>query len=198
MQLATALFVSPVIIFLSLIADAFSLPTLLMKPSSEMAHKYQFQANNLTSEQVEAMIYAVNLVFSKYDEKWKGTSITLLDLMIMHRVKFRLTDNLHDLRCVGKLDSREALANVQEYNLSKLLSTKCSIPDESGKFKLGRINVDVMFAIYKDAKLYNYADIVIRKIKMGTLRDQITEKENNSHSGLKQEDEPRALSEMQY
>jgi len=34
----------------------------------------------------------------------------------------------------------------------------------------------MIYLIFKDADLYNYVDILMRKIKMGTLREEIAQK----------------------
>ena len=67
--------------------------------------------------------------------------------MIMHRKIYSLIDNLHDLCCRGTKDYRESLANVQDYNMTKILSRKCSIPDTSGDVKLSKVDFNIMYAI---------------------------------------------------
>ena len=71
------------------------------------------------------------LVFSKifyrdFTQNFAGKGMTLIELMIMHRRIFSLIDNLHDLCCRGTKDYKEALANVQDYNMTKILSRKCA------------------------------------------------------------------------
>lgn len=48
--------------------------------------------------------------------------MTLNALMIMHTKIFSIIENLHDLCCRGTKDSKQALANVQDYNLTKILT----------------------------------------------------------------------------
>eukprot|EP00356_Strombidium_inclinatum_P001658 CAMPEP_0170511426 /NCGR_PEP_ID=MMETSP0208-20121228/66301_1 /TAXON_ID=197538 /ORGANISM="Strombidium inclinatum, Strain S3" /LENGTH=148 /DNA_ID=CAMNT_0010794969 /DNA_START=1719 /DNA_END=2165 /DNA_ORIENTATION=- len=148
----------------------------------------------MTPDQIETMQRAFKVIFESYETKWKGKQVTLLFLMEMHRSKFRLIDNLHDLICLGNLDARSALSNVQEYNLSKFLSTKCSMPDPSGEFKLGRVDIGMVYTIFKDADLYNYADIVMRKLRMGRLADEIKAKEDKPESEKADKSKPRELS----
>ena len=57
-----------------------------------------------------------------WGETFKGTFMTLIELMQMHRIIFSLIDNLHDLMCRGNKDYKEALSNVQDYNMTKILT----------------------------------------------------------------------------
>jgi len=61
--------------------------------------------------------------------------MTLLELMVMHTKIFSIIENIHTLFCKGTKDSIEALSKVQDYNMTKILTKKCSIPDKSGDFK---------------------------------------------------------------
>jgi hypothetical protein len=80
-------------------------------------------------------------------DKFRGTHMTLIELMNMHTKIFSLTENLHTLFCRGTKDAKEALSNVQDYNMTKILTRKCSIPDKSGDFKEGRCELDVIHAV---------------------------------------------------
>jgi len=73
--------------------------------------------------------------------------MTLIELMIMHRKIFSIIDNLHDLCCKGKKDVKEALANVQDYNMTKVLTRKCSVPDLSGDIKEARCDFNIIYSI---------------------------------------------------
>jgi hypothetical protein len=55
--------------------------------------------------------------------------------MEMHTRIFEIIDNMHDLVCRGTKDYKQALANVEDYNMTKILTRKCSIPDRSGDIK---------------------------------------------------------------
>ena len=68
-------------------------------------------------------------------EKFKGKNMTLIELMEMHRIIFSLIDNLHDLVCKGTKNYKQALQNVQDYNMTKILTRKASIPERSGEYK---------------------------------------------------------------
>jgi len=96
--------------------------------------------------------------------------------MGIHLKAFRIIQNLHDLACIGSKDSKEALSNVQDYNMTKIFSQKCSIPDRQGVHKNAVCDMDMIQIFQKDISLYNYIDSLLRKIKLGTLEDQIKEK----------------------
>jgi hypothetical protein len=59
----------------------------------------------------------------------------LASLMEMHVKIFKIVDNLHDLTCRGNKDSKEALSNVDNYNMTKIFTAQCGIPQESGRHK---------------------------------------------------------------
>lgn len=92
-----------------------------------------------------------------------------IELMVMHRKVYQIIDNLHDLCCRGTKDYREALANVQDYNMTKILSRKCSIPDPTGDVKQSRCDFNVMYAIQMDVEVYNYLDTILRDYNNGRL-----------------------------
>tara|TARA_B110000285_G_scaffold136536_1_gene152935 strand:+ start:502 stop:1023 length:522 start_codon:yes stop_codon:yes gene_type:complete len=103
----------------------------------------------------------------------------------MHRGIFSLIDNLHDLTCRGNKDYKEALSNVQDYNMTKILTRQCSIPDINGDYKEAKCDLNTIYAVQFDIELYNYIDVVLRKLRMGTLREEIFQKER----GIAQETE---------
>ena len=115
--------------------------------------------------------------------------MTLMELMMMHRRIFSIIDNLHDLLCRGNKDYRQALSNVQDYNMTKILTRKCSIPDKNGDYKEGKCDLDVIYAVQMDIELYNYVDRVLRKLRMGKLLDELKQKaagtgqNENEHGG---------------
>jgi len=115
--------------------------------------------------------------------------MTLYELMVMHTSIFSIIDNLHELFCRGSKNSKEALANVQDYNMTKILTRKCSIPDKSGDYKEGRCELNVIHAVQMDIEMYNYWDIIMRKLRLGILRQDIKDKENKNKVGVKEEDE---------
>jgi hypothetical protein len=109
--------------------------------------------------------------------------MTLYELMVMHTGIFKIIDNLHELFCRGSKNSKEALANVQDYNMTKILTRKCSIPDKSGDYKEGRCELNVIHAVQMDIEMYNYWDIAMRKLRMNILRTDISNKENKNKQG---------------
>jgi hypothetical protein len=115
-----------------------------------------------------------------YGQAWNGfknTFMTLIQLMQMHRGIFSLIDNLHDLTCRGNKDYKEALSNVQDYNMTKILTRQCSIPDINGDYKEAKCDLNTIYAVQFDIELYNYIDSTLRKLRMGILRDEIYKKE---------------------
>jgi len=70
------------------------------------------------------------------------------DLMMIHRVAFRIIDNLHDLTCRGTKDYKKALMIVQDYNMSKILCKRFSVPDQSGIIKLAECQVQELFNVH--------------------------------------------------
>lgn len=57
--------------------------------------------------------------------------------------------------------------------MTKILTRKASIPDKSGDYKEGRVELNVIFAVQMDIELYNYVDVVLRKLKLGKLLDEL-------------------------
>jgi len=47
-------------------------------------------------------------------------------------------------------------------------------------YKLARCDIDIIYFVSLDIKLYNYIDIVLKKLRLGTLREEIREKENQT------------------
>lgn len=94
------------------------------------------------------MITFVKIFYGRdWAEKNKGTHMTLIELMMMHRKIFSLIDNLHDLICRGNKDYKESLAKVQDYNMTKILTRMCSIPDINGDYKEGRCDLNVIYGV---------------------------------------------------
>jgi hypothetical protein len=105
--------------------------------------------------------------------------MTLLELMEMHTRIFSIIENLHTLFCKGTKDSKEALSNVQDYNMTKILTKKCSIPDKSGDFKMGRCELNVIHAVQMDIEMYNYVDVVLRKLRLNRLEAEVKRKSSD-------------------
>jgi len=70
-----------------------------------------------------------------------------MELMTMHRKIFSMIDNLHDLTCKGNKDYKEALEKVRDYNITKILTRMCSIPDPNGVYKESIVEMNVVHAV---------------------------------------------------
>ena len=179
-----AILLGPILIALSLIVDLISLPNILLKDSTDFEHKYQLSTDRLNDVQIDVVMATFAKIFYGSNfEKFKGKHMTLYELMVMHTGIFSIIDNLHELFCRGSKNSKEALANVQDYNMTKILTRKCSIPDKSGDYKEGRCELNVIHAVQMDIEMYNYWDVVMRKVRMGILRQDIIKKEATSKKG---------------
>ena len=104
----------------------------------------------------------IKIFYINFKQIYGGKGMTLIELMIMHTEIFSIIDNLPDLCCRGTKDSKEALANVQDYNMTKILTRKCSVPDRSGDVKLSRCDFNILFYIQMDIELFNYFEILMR------------------------------------
>lgn len=103
--------------------------------------------------------------------------MSLIELMTMHRRIFQITDNMHDLMCRGTKDYRQSLSTVQDYNMTKLLALKCSIPSLTGIYKEATCEFNVIHAVTRDVEMYNYVDVVLRKLDLGRLKLDLQKKE---------------------
>ena len=169
-QFLLALFVNPLVIVLSLAVDLISLPSLLMREEKWFESKYQQSLDTLNKNQLSVVTRVFQTLFyQNFSSTYAGKQMTQIELMVMHRKIYSLIDNLHDLCCRGTKDYRESLANVQDYNMTKILSRKCSIPDTSGDVKQSKVDFNVMYAIQMDLENYNYIDIILKEFNNGNL-----------------------------
>ena len=99
--------------------------------------------------------------------------MTLIELMVMHRKIFSIIENLHDLCCKGNKDYKQALENVQDYNMTKILTRKCSIPDKNGDIKDGSCDFNVLFSVQMDIELYSYLEILFRDYRSGKIGAEV-------------------------
>jgi hypothetical protein len=53
----------------------------------------------------------------------------------------------------------------------------CSIPDLSGDYKEGKCDLNTIYAVLFDMIVYNNIDVILRKSRMGILREEIYNKE---------------------
>lgn len=115
----------------------------------------------------------VKIFYINFEQLFGGKGRTMIELMQMHRVIFSLIDNLHDLVCRGNKDHKEALMKVQDYNMTKVLSRKCSIPDETGDIKQARCDFNTLYNVQMDIELYNYASILFYNFRNNKLENII-------------------------
>lgn len=105
--------------------------------------------------------------------------MTLIELMVMHRKIFSIIDNLHDLCCKGTKDYKQALANVLDYNMTKIFTRKCSVPDKSGDIKESQCDFNCLFALQMDIELYCYLECVFRDYRSGKIAAEVYEKRDS-------------------
>lgn len=63
--------------------------------------------------------------------------------------------------------------------MTKILTRQCSIPDLNGDYKESKVELNVIYAVQFDIEIYNYIDVVLRKLRMGTLAAGVNAKEND-------------------
>lgn len=131
-----AVLVNPIILLVSQVVDLLTLPNLLLLADDNFEFKYQQSLEVLKPEQQKVILTTFAKIFYvNFGKKFQGKGMTLIQLMEMHTKIFNLIENLHDLVCRGSKDSKQALANVQDYNMSKILTRKCSVLDKGGDIK---------------------------------------------------------------
>lgn len=109
---------------------------MLLVDDRNFVFKYPNHLESLNDQQTNVVLTTFAKIFYvNFDQLFGGKGNTLIELMYHHRKIFSLIDNLHDLMCRGNKDHREALAQVQDYNMTKVLSRKCSIPDQTADIK---------------------------------------------------------------
>ena len=65
--------------------------------------------------------------------------------------------------------------------MTKILTRKCAIPDKNGDYKEGKCELDVIYAVQMDIERYNFVDIVLRKVRLGILVDELKGKAKGSN-----------------
>jgi len=73
--------------------------------------------------------------------------MSLIELIVMHTKIFMIIENLHDLMSRGNLDYKDALAKVQDYNMTKILTRQCSVPHDSNDVKQFTCEFNVLYNI---------------------------------------------------
>ena len=171
------------IVLASLAVDLASLPGALLKDSAAFERKYTMSTDRLNDEQVITQNRVFDELFGYKFERFRNKKMSLIELMTMHRRIFQITDNMHDLMCRGTKDYRQSLSTVQDYNMTKLLAHKCSIPSLTGMYKEATCEFNVIHAVIRDVEMYNYVDIVLRKHDMGRLKLDLLKKEEVGEDG---------------
>lgn len=181
-RLITSILLGPLVIIFSCIVDLISLPNILLKDSRNFERKYQMSTDRLNDKQISiVMVTFKKMFYGSSFEYFRGKHMTLIELMELHRKIYDLVDNLHDLVCRGVKDYKESISNVQDYNMTKILSRKTSIPVMSGKYKEGKVEMDVIHAVQMDIEMYNFIDVTMQKLKLGKLHREIQEKSHGQH-----------------
>ena len=80
-----------------------------------------------------------------------------------------MNSNLHDLICKGTKDYIEALGNVEDYNMTKILTRTCSVPDISGDIKQSCNDYNIIYNCQMDIEIFNYIDILMHDYRAGRL-----------------------------
>ena len=55
-----------------------------------------------------------------------------------------MIESLHDFTCRGNKDYKEALEKIRDYNITKILSRMCSIPDPNGDYKESKVEINII------------------------------------------------------
>ena len=91
-----------------------------------------------------------------------------------------IVENLHDLCCTGQKDVKMALENVQDYNLAKNLTRKCTIPDYTGNVREDKQMYNIIYSIQMDIELYNYVHILFHDYFGGRINSATNSKESSA------------------
>jgi len=62
--------------------------------------------------------------------------------------------------------------------MTKILTRQCSLPDLDGNYKDSKVELNIIHAVQFDIETYNYIDVVLRRVKMGSLQSHIKDIEN--------------------
>ena len=73
-----------------------------------------------------------------------------------------------------------------------MLTRQASIPNVNGVYKDSKVELDVVFAVQFDIELYNYVDIVLRKLRLGILYKESIEKTKRSSNSAEEEKKQEA------
>ena len=87
----------PFIIILSILTDLVTLPTVLLYPEHLFEEKYQKSMDELSDDQLMRVNSVFQSILHTNWNKYQGEYSTYLELMAMHRSKFRIMESLNDL-----------------------------------------------------------------------------------------------------
>lgn len=83
---------------ISLLIDLLSLPSLLLIGEGSFEFKYQSSLDWLNDLQTTIVLKTFAKIFyQNFGEEYAGKGMTLMELMVHHRLIFDLVDNMHDL-----------------------------------------------------------------------------------------------------
>ena len=117
----------------------------------------------------------VNLFYKNFFTKWANKRKTMIEMMKMHLRYFEIQDNLHDLMCRGNKDYKYALANVQDYNMTKIMTKQSAVPDKTGDIKLFTCEFNLLFNLQTDVELYNYLSLVFEDFFADKFKEESVE-----------------------
>jgi len=159
--------------FVSVLVDFLNMPNLVHRPTSELEEKYQLYEDVMNKYQIKQMLSIIHRLEKRYSKNLKDISIPIEELMKVHRLAFRITDNLHDLVCRGVKDYKQALSIIQDYNMSKILCRKFSVPHHTNLIRFAVCDLESMINTFRDTELYNFVDQLVRLKRINMLQTQI-------------------------
>lgn len=79
---------------------------------------------------------------------------------------------------------------MQDYNLSKLLQRKTSIPSTTDVYNEGKVHLNIIYWIQMDIENYNYISVVFHDWRNGRLTDEVKKRE---YENVNQEEDKSAM-----
>ena len=70
--------------------------------------------------------------------------------MNLHRKVFKIIDNFHSVFCRGDKTVDDATMPIKIYNLTKVITHQCSVPNEIGEKKTFALSFDLIHNIFSD------------------------------------------------
>ena len=147
---------SPFLITISIAVDIITLPTVLLKEDEEFEEKYQKSIDALNQDQLMRVNKVFDKILNKDWNKYKGMHTTYIELMNMHRTKFKIMENLNDLLCKGSKDYKESLSTVKDFNSTKTMTRICSVPSKDNDITQNKLYFDMLKIIKLDIEIFNH------------------------------------------